>query len=194
MNIKILLVDVGGVLLTNGWDTPLRNFVAAHFSIDEKEMQKRHEEVFDDYECGRCTFDEYLKHVVFYMPRSFTLGEFKEFVFAQSEEYSETVARIKALKAQHQAKLVLLSNEGREIAEFRFNKFKFHNFVDFSIVSGFVGFRKPDPRMYQLALDLCQEDPKNILYIDDRAHYFTVAKTFGLRTAHVVGGQSPLFP
>ncbi|MBA3603104.1 MAG: HAD-IA family hydrolase [Parachlamydiaceae bacterium] len=185
MSIKILLVDVGGVLLTNGWDTPLRNLVAAHYLLDPTEMQKRHEEVFDDFECGRCSFDEYLQHVVFFKLRSFTLAEFKEFVFALSKEYPKTIVRIKALKDHHQAKLVLLSNEGREIAEYRFNKFKFHDYVDFSIVSGFVGFRKPDPRMYQLALDLCQEDPKNILYIDDRAHYFTVAKTFGLRTAHV---------
>lgn len=185
MSIKVLLVDVGGVLLTNGWDTALRNLTAQHFSIDPKEMQLRHEVIFDDYECGRCSLDEYLSHVVFFKPRSFSVQEFKEFIFSHSKEYPETIARIKALKARHRAKLVLLSNEGREIAEYRFNKFHFDEFVDFFIVSSFVGVRKPDPRIYKLALDLCHVNPKNVLYIDDRAKYFSAAESYGIRTAHL---------
>lgn len=185
MSIKVLFVDVGGVLLTNGWDTELREETAEKFGIDPQEMQQRHEMIFDDYECGRCSFDEYLHHVIFFKERSFTLEEFKKYVFDASKPFPESIERIKELKARHQAKLVLLSNEGREIAEFRFKKFDFHSFADFFIVSSFVGVRKPDPRIYRLALDLCQEDVKNILYIDDRAKYFSAAKSFGLRTAHL---------
>lgn len=186
MAIKVLLVDVGGVLLTNGWDTELRQETAQHFGIDPQEMQQRHEMIFNDYECGRCSFEEYLKHVIFFKKRSFTLKEFVDYVFAASRPYPKSIERIKRLKARHQAKLVLLSNEGREIAEYRFKKFDFHSFADFFIVSSFVGMCKPDHRIYRLAIDLCQEEPKNILYIDDRAKYFSAAKTFGLRTAQLV--------
>lgn len=191
MSIKVLFVDVGGVLLTNGWDTELRQETAERFGIDPQEMQQRHEMIFDDYECGRCSFDEYLHHVIFFKERSFTPEEFKEYVFNASKPYPDSIERIKELKARHQAKLVLLSNEGREIAEFRFKKFDFHRFADFFIVSSFVGMRKPDPRIYRLALDLCQEDPKNVLYIDDRSKYFSAAKSFGLRTARLSSANEP---
>lgn len=186
MAIKVLFVDVGGVLLTNGWDTELRNQVAQHFAIDPQEMQQRHEMIFEDFECGRCRFDEYLHHVIFYKTRSFSQEEFKNYVYESSKPYPKSIERIKKLKARHQAKLVLLSNEGREIAEFRFNKFNFHSFTDFFIVSSFVGVRKPDPRIYRLALDVCQENPKNVLYVDDREKYFSSAKSFGLRTARLL--------
>lgn len=190
MTIKVLFVDVGGVLLTNGWDTDLRNETAARFSIEPDEMHQRHDEVFNDYECGKISLDDYLRHVIFFKERPFTIDELKTYIFDCSKPYPETIKRIKALKERHKARLVLLSNEGREIAEYRFNKFNFHDFADFYIVSSFVGMRKPDPRIYKLAIDLCQENPKNILYIDDRSKYFVAAKTFGLRTA-CLNGLSP---
>lgn len=187
MSIKVLLVDVGGVLLTNGWDTAMRKQVAEHFSIDQAEFQQRHEMIFDDYECGKCSFDEYLHHVIFFIKRPFSMEEIKSYTFSQYKAYNKTIARIKELKSHHHAKLALLSNEGREIAEYRFNKFNFHDFVDFFIVSSFVGLRKPDLRIYKLALDLCQENPREVLYIDDRDYYFPNARSVGLRTACVKG-------
>lgn len=188
MAIKVLFVDVGGVLLTNGWDTDLRAETAAHFSIEPEEMHQRHDEVFNAYECGNISFDDYLSHIIFFKERPFSIDQIKTYIFESSRPYPEAIKRIKAIKARYKAKLVLLSNEGREIAEHRFNKFNFHDFVDFYIVSSFIGIRKPDPAMYKLAIDLCQESPKNILYIDDRPKYFVVAKTFGLRTACLKSG------
>jgi putative hydrolase of the HAD superfamily len=185
MTIKVLLVDVGGVLLTNGWDTELRNQTAIHFSLDPNVLQERHEMIFEDYECGKCSFDEYLHHVIFFQPRSFSLEAFKSYVLEASKPYPKAIERVMALKAEHRAKLVVLSNEGREIAEYRFKKFHFHDFVDFFIVSSFVGMRKPDPRIYKLALDLCQEKPENVLYMDDRAEYFDIASHFGIQTCRV---------
>lgn len=181
MAIKTLLVDVGGVLLTNGWDTAMRKKAAQHFSIDPLEMQQRHDMIFEDFECGHCSFDEYLNHIVFFKQRPFTLEAFKEYVYAQSKPYPRTIERVKAIKKRHHAKLAVLSNEGREIAINRFLKFNFHEFVDYFIVSSFVGCRKPDLRIYKLALDLSQEDPRHVLYIDDRPHYFDAARSLGLR-------------
>lgn len=190
MDIKVILVDVGGVLLTNGWDTEQRGAACEHFGLDPIDMQKRHEIIFDDFECGRCSFDEYLKVTVFYVERPFTMQQFKEYVFAGSKPYPKAIEHIKELKKQHNAKLAVLSNEGREIAEYRFKTFNFLSFVDYFIVSSFVGYRKPDPRIYKLALDLSQEKPSNILYIDDREGYFQTAKALGLNTKLIQSANS----
>src|SRR5262249_6113252 len=156
------------VLLTNGWDTSLREQTAEHFKINPHELQKRHEMVFEDFERGKLSFQEYLHHTVFYAPRSFSYEEFTDFIFNASSAYPEMIQMVIDLKERFKLKVGLLSNEGKEIAVSRFEKFNFKAFVDYYIVSGFVGYRKPDLRIYELALGLCQSRPERVVYIDDR--------------------------
>jgi len=42
-----LFLDVGGVLLSNGWDHHARRRAAKHFKLDWDEMQERHELNFE---------------------------------------------------------------------------------------------------------------------------------------------------
>jgi glucose-6-phosphate 1-dehydrogenase len=64
--ITALFVDIGGVLLTNGWDHPARELAARTFDLDLDEMEDRHHLTFDTYEEGKLTLEEYLGRVVFY--------------------------------------------------------------------------------------------------------------------------------
>src|SRR5438132_13509959 len=83
--ITTLFLDVGGVLLTNGWDRHARQRAAERFGIDQQEMDERHHLNFDTYEIGKQSLDVYLRRVVFYAPRKFTPDDFKQFMFAQSQ-------------------------------------------------------------------------------------------------------------
>src|ERR1043165_2399259 len=82
--ITTLFLDIGGVLLTNGWDHNGRKRAAETFGLDYEEMSERHHLTFDTYEEGKLSLDEYLKRVVFYQDRSFSREEFKKFM--RSEE------------------------------------------------------------------------------------------------------------
>src|SRR6266516_2408383 len=86
-NITTLFLDIGGVLLTNGWGRNSRARAADKFGLDYGEMNERHHLTFDTYEEGKLSLDEYLNRVVFYEPRPFSQDEFKEFMFAQSRPY-----------------------------------------------------------------------------------------------------------
>jgi len=184
MTIKTIFVDVGGVLLTNGWDKDLRKKAADEFSLDWNSMQERHLMVLEDYETGRLSLEEYLDHVVFFTSRKFTKDDFKEYIFSHSKPHQEMIELMKSTKARLGVKLAVLSNEGRELTQYRFEKFHFKEFIDYFIVSGFVHLRKPDLRIYQLALGLCQNKPENVIYIDDRAEYMDAAESFGLQIIH----------
>jgi len=48
-----LFVDIGGVLLTDGWDHSTRKRVATNFKLELAEMEVRHHLTFDAYEEGR---------------------------------------------------------------------------------------------------------------------------------------------
>jgi putative hydrolase of the HAD superfamily len=82
--ITTLFLDIGGVLLTDGWVHEYRKLAARTFNLDLEEMENRHHLTFDTYEEGKLTLEEYLRRVVFYEERSFTPAQFRKFMFAQS--------------------------------------------------------------------------------------------------------------
>ena len=45
--ITTLFLDIGGVLLTNGWDRNIRLNAAKKFGLDYDEMNERHHLIFD---------------------------------------------------------------------------------------------------------------------------------------------------
>jgi putative hydrolase of the HAD superfamily len=182
--IKVLFLDVGGVLLTNGWDRHMRRRAAEKFGLDHEEMDERHHLTFDTYEEGKLTLEEYLRRVVFYEKRSFTPEEFKTFMFAQSEPLPEMIEFVRSLKRRFGLRIAAVSNEGRELTVHRVRKFNLTAWIDFFIASAFVHFRKPDHDIYRMALDIAQADPAQVLYIDDRAMFVDVARDLGIRGIH----------
>src|SRR5271167_4347608 len=90
--ITSLFWDIGGVILTNGWDREARRQAAKAFDLDWDELQDRHDLSFPAFDTGHITLDQYLDRTLFYKPRSFTREEFTAFMFAQSQEYPESRA------------------------------------------------------------------------------------------------------
>jgi putative hydrolase of the HAD superfamily len=185
-----LFLDIGGVLLTNGWDHNIRTRAAEKFSLDYGEMNERHHLTFDTYEEGKLSLDEYLKRVVFYQPRNFTPDAFKTFMYAQSQPFPEMIDLMRVLKTQHGLQVAAVSNEGRELTTYRVQQFKLSTFIDFFISSCFVHYRKPDEDMYRIALDIAQVSPQQVVYIDDRAMFVEVAQGLGIRGIIHTGYQA----
>lgn len=179
--ITTLFIDIGGVLLTDGWNRNSRKKAALKFGLDYADMDDRHHLTFDTFEIGKISLDEYLKRLVFFKNRDFTAAEFKEFMFAQSEPFPGMISLICALRKQYNLKIAVVSNEGRELTQHRIREFKLYEFVDFFISSCFVHLRKPDTEIFQLALDIAQIPVEEILYIEDRQLFVQVAATLGIK-------------
>ena len=179
--ISTLFLDIGGVLLTNGWDRNARRLAAESFALDFEEMNERHHLTFDTYEEGKLSLDGYLERVVFYEPRPFTRNEFQEFMLEQSRPFSEMIDLVCRLKSHHRLKVAVVSNEGRELTEYRIKTFGLGKFIDFFVSSCFVHFRKPDTDIYRIALDIAQVAPAQVLYIEDRSMFVEVASSMGIR-------------
>lgn len=176
-----LFLDIGNVILTNGWDRIMRMNAAEHFALDRDEMNERHHLTFDTYEEGKLSLDEYLDRVVFYEKRPFTKEDFKDFMYAQSTPFPEMINLICRLKARYHLKVAVVSNEGRELTEYRIAKFRLADFIDFFISSCFVHYRKPDADIYRIALDIAQVAPDCVAYVEDRAMFVDVAQGLGIR-------------
>jgi putative hydrolase of the HAD superfamily len=180
--VTTLFVDVGGVLLTNGWDHHARRRAASNFHLEWAEMQGRHNLNFAAHEEGRVTFREYLNRVVFYKKRSFTREEFRRFMFAQSKACPKMIALVRDLKAHYKLRVAVVSNESRDVNAYRIREFKLDGFVDTFISSCFVHARKPDVEMFRLALDVAQAPACNVLYIENTPMFVQIAEGLGIRS------------
>jgi len=180
--IKCLFLDIGGVLLTNGWDHLIRQRVAKHFKLDWAEMDDRHNLTFDTYEEGKITLKDYLDRVVFYKKRPFTFAQFRSFMFAQSQPCAPMLELIPRLKAKYRLKIIVVSNESRELNAHRIETYKLSTFVDSFISSCFVHLRKPDADLYRLALDMAQTPVRQILYIENTPMFVQVAESLGIQS------------
>jgi len=179
--ITTLFLDIGGVLLSNGWGHESRKAATDFFKLDYTEMQDRHKLTMVTYEEGKLTLSEYLNRIVFYQKRSFTLIQFREFMFAQTTPNWEMIEFIQHLKEKYQLKIAVVNNEARELNEYRINKFKLNQFVDFFISSCFVHFRKPDADIFRIALDIAQVPAEHVVYIEDMQMFVDVARDLGIR-------------
>ena len=180
--ITTLFLDIGGVLLTNGWDHQARQRAATNFKLELAEMEDRHHLTFDTYEEGKLTLAEYLGRVIFYQERPFTRPKFRRFMFAQSQPYPQMIELVRKLKEKYGLKIVVVSNEGRELNAYRVRKFKLDGFVDAFVSSCFVHVRKPDADIFRLALDIAQASAQQVVYIENTPMFVQIAEGLGIQS------------
>jgi len=180
--ITTLFLDIGGVLLTDGWDHLARKRTARHFMLPWAEMEERHHLMFETYEEGKLTSEDYLNRLVFYKKRSFTRAQFRSFMFAQSKPYPEMIDLVAKLKVRHGLKIVVVSNEAREMNAYRIRRFKLNEISDAFISSCFVHIRKPDADMFRLALDVAQTPIEQIVFVDNTPMFVQIAEDLGIHS------------
>ncbi len=180
LKIKVVFIDIGGVLLSNGWGHESREKAARVFGFDYNEMNILHNFIYNVFEIGSISLDEYLDTTVFHKPRDFTKADFKEFMFAESIELPKLLPWLKTWKQQTALPVFALSNESRELNDYRIQTFNLHELFDGFFSSCYLGMRKPDPRIFVRAMEIAQVSPSECLYFDDRPMLVNAAKKLGM--------------
>jgi len=188
--LKILFFDIGGVLLTNGWGRDSRKEAAEKFGLDYDEVNELHNFIFNVYEIGSITLDEYLDTVIFNHPRDFTREDFKEFMYSRSKELPGTLKWLKEWRKDCGFRLISINNEGKELNDYRVKKFKLHDCFDAFVSSCEVNMRKPDPGIFKLAMGIAQALPQQCVYFDDRIMFVNSAQKLGIRAFQHTGYES----
>jgi len=189
-SITTLFLDIGGVLLTNGWDRKTRQQAADAFHLDYGDVDERHHLTYDTYEEGKLSLDDYLQRVIFCQPRPFTVDEFKSFMLSRSQPIPEMIGLIQSVKTQYHLKTMAVSNEGRELNTYRIRTFGLDQLVDTFVSSCYVHYRKPDLDIYRIALDISQCSPAEVAYIEDRPLFVEVANSLGIHGVQHVDVQT----
>ena len=182
--ITTLFWDIGGVILTNGWDRESRKEATETFHLDWEEFEDRHDLSFPAFDSGQITLNEYLDRTLFYRSRPFTREEFTAFMFAQSKEYPETRAILDKVASSEKYFVGSINNEPLELNQYRIEAF--HLRRDFCVFfsSCYVHSRKPEETIFRVALEVSQRPPEECLFIDDRTLNLDSPRRLGMNTIH----------
>lgn len=178
--ITAIFSDVGGVLLSNGWDHPERRRLVEEFKLDWDEFENRHELVVTGFETGRLSLDQYLERTLFYSSREFSKQQVREFMFAQSQPKHQSLELVARLAASGRYLLATLNNESRELNLHRIERFALKNYFSVFFSSCFLGVKKPDEEIYLKALEITQRAAAECVFIDDRALNLDAPRRLGM--------------
>lgn len=177
----VVLFDIGGVLLTNGWDRTERADVFGRFGIDADDYNARQRDLYVLWDTGRITAEEFLNVTVFYKPRPFTRDEYWAAVLEQSKILPNgAMGILEEIAASKKYLVGALNNEPRETNEYRFEHFGLNRYLRVRLSSCYLGLHKPDLAYYRRALDILDTSPERILFIDDRTENVAAAQQVGI--------------
>ncbi len=186
----VILFDVGGVLLTNGWDHIERAFVLDQFGLDHAEFETRHAVPYDLWERGAISAEEYLAATVFYEPRGFTPQEFIAAMKVQSKLLPDNALGILGEVCASGNWLVgVLNNESRLLHEYRLEQFEIGTYLDLQLSSCYLGLRKPEAAIYRRALDIVGVPGERVVFIDDRKVNTEAAAAVEMHAIQFVGEE-----
>ena len=182
--IKRIFFDVGGVCLTNGWDEAAREKAARHFSIDPDETEERHEQIFEKFEKGLISRNDYLDQAYFFKERSFSKEDFIRFMEGRSVPINSTFSVLEKLKKENRYELSTINNESLELNLYRIRNFKLNTYFSTFFSSCFLHLRKPEAEIFKKVLQMTQAIPEECLFIDDREENIEQAAKQGFQVIY----------
>jgi putative hydrolase of the HAD superfamily len=186
-DIRALFWDIGGVLLSNAWDHTERAEALEHFHIDPTEFQSRHELLVSSFERGKITLDEYLDRTIFFRDRAFSRDTFRDYMFSLSQPFPNVLQFARSLADSHKFFMGTINNESRELNCYRMDQFELRKIFRVFFSSCFVGLRKPEAGIYQLALETTQIPADQCCFIDDRPLNLEYAAKIGMHAIQMRG-------
>jgi putative hydrolase of the HAD superfamily len=181
LEVTAVFWDIGGVLLTNGWDHLARRRAAEHFGLDAEELEARNAEVVAAFETRQLTLHEYIDQTVLDRPRPFSEEEFRKFMFAQSQPCRKALEVAEDLSRSRRYLMAALNNEALELNLYRIRQFELRKYLSVFFSSCFVEARKPGREIYCRALEFTQRPPGECIMIDDRPENLEAPRTLGMR-------------
>lgn len=180
--ISALFCDVGGVFLSNAWDRNSRAKAVQTFHLEREEFDRLHDSAINAFETGQMSLDEYLDRTVFCKPRSFAKDEFRQFVLAQSRPCAESLQLLAAITEKKQYLIGAINNESGDLNRYRIEQFELRKYFTVFFSSCYLGIRKPDERIYRMALEMTQRAASEAVFIDDREENVEGARRVGMHT------------
>jgi FMN phosphatase YigB (HAD superfamily) len=184
-SIRTVFWDIGGVVLTNGWDPSQRARVLGRLGVDLAAYEEIHARANYYWERGLTTAEDFFRQTVM-LPNpklNLTFDWLWPQVCAESKVlHAEVLDLLAEMKLAGKWRLATLNNESRELNDHRLNAFKLRRLFDYFICSGYVHEMKPAAGIFQTAVDVSGFPAACSLLIDDKQENCDAAAELGMKT------------
>ncbi len=189
MAIKAVIFDLGGVLLRTQDFTP-RELLAERMGMDRHELE---ELIFGDdsgtrAQRGEISVEQHWENVRYQL--GFSPDELKAMLdeFFYTDKLDEGL--VDYVRMLHQTyKTALLSNAASDLRQRIAEKWHFEDAFDAMIISAEVGVAKPDPKIFNLALEQLGVPAGETIFVDDFQWNVEAAKEVGMYGIRFVSPQ-----
>lgn len=191
-DIRTIFWDIGGVLLTNGWDAHQRAGVLNSLGVDLLAYEAMHDRANFYWERGLITARDFFEQTVLETnPQlGLTFEALWEWVCGESRVlHPGSFEILAALQRSGQYRLATLNNESRELNEYRLDAFELRAYFDYFVCSGYVHEMKPLPGIYRAAIDISGWPAHTALFIDDKQENCDGAEALGMRAIRFVSPE-----
>ena len=183
-----LLVDYGGVLTTDVFSSFTAfcqaeglepDLVAHHFRSNPEARQ-----LLFDLEVGRITEQDFEPRFAAVIGVAEPAGLIDRLFAGMHADH----AMVNAVRAAKDAgvRTGLISNSW---GKGRYDRAQFPLLFDGVVISGEVGLRKPEPRIYELGAEAIGLPPAECVFVDDLAGNLKPARELGMATVHHTGAE-----
>ncbi|WP_245818014.1 HAD-IA family hydrolase [Granulicella rosea] len=183
-SIRTLFWDIGGVLLTNGWDRSQRTRVLSRLGVDLEKYEAKHPAANYTWERGLTDARTFFRTTVFEQNPDLELSfdVLWPQVCAESKVLNaECLDMLSELQQAGRLSIATLNNESRELNNYRLDAFKLRTLFDYFICSGYCGEMKPLPGIYRTAIETSGYPPETSLFIDDKQENCDAAIAQGMQ-------------
>ena len=191
MTIKAVFFDLGGVIVRTEFQTP-RQQLADRLGIDYDDLNKL---VFDSDTSNRASVGEISseEHWLSVIQRLRRPAEERQSIrdefFAGDIVDRTLVEYIRSLRPRH--KTGLISNAWGDLRNFIVRE-KFDDAFDKMIISAEVGAMKPEPKIFQIALQQFGVKPEEAVFVDDFYVNIEGCEKVGIRGIHFKDPETAL--
>jgi epoxide hydrolase-like predicted phosphatase len=191
MTIKAVFFDLGGVIVRTEFQAP-RQQLADQLGMDYDDLNRL---VFDSETGVRATVGEISseEHWAFVMQRlkrpASELAAIRDAFFAGDIVDRTLLDYIRSLRGSY--KTGLISNAWSDLRDFIVRE-KFDDAFDKLIISAEVGAAKPEPRIFQIALEQFGVSPNEAVFMDDFYPNIEGCEKAGIRGIHFKDPETAL--
>jgi len=191
MSIRAVFFDLGGVLLRTEFQAP-RQQLAERLGMEYDDLVKI---VFDSDSgikatMGEISSDEHWDSVMKRLKRPASeLGSIRDEFFAGDILDRTLLDYLRSLRGKY--KTGLISNAWGDLRDFIVRE-KFDDAFDKMIISSEVGAAKPEPKIFQIALEQFGVKPNEAVFVDDFLINIEGCEKVGIKGIHFKDSESTL--
>ena len=177
---QAIFFDIGGVLGKNGWGHVSRKRAAEHFHLTYENLEALHTTHAEALDEGKISLHDYIQKVARVESTDFSTEEFIAFMQNESQPDQETIKLACDISKTRKFFLATINNESPELNDYRIEKFALAPIFTAFFSSGYLGVRKPDAKIYEIALSVSHKVAQSCVFIDDREGNLEVPGALGM--------------